>query len=133
MRRCHLASAGPSGPTTRFQHWPGRAYGRLAGTWLLLVCGAGFNFAPACRAAAPSLQSANAAAVDNDAQARVRDLLHQRPRKELSLDGTFKIRHSDGRRSQVPVKYWLRSEEHTSELQSRVDISYAVFCLKKKK
>src|ERR1044071_9979434 len=26
-----------------------------------------------------------------------------------------------------------RSEEHTSELQSRVDISYAVFCLKKKK
>src|ERR1044071_718035 len=26
-----------------------------------------------------------------------------------------------------------RSEEHTSELQSRVDISYAVFCLKKKR
>src|SRR6059058_2967950 len=26
-----------------------------------------------------------------------------------------------------------RSEEHTSELQSRNDISYAVFCLKKKK
>src|ERR1044071_10027428 len=25
-----------------------------------------------------------------------------------------------------------RSEEHTSELQSREDISYAVFCLKKK-
>src|SRR5881628_4082602 len=27
----------------------------------------------------------------------------------------------------------LRSEEHTSELQSLTDISYAVFCLKKKK
>src|SRR6059058_6258654 len=27
----------------------------------------------------------------------------------------------------------IRSEEHTSELQSRNDISYAVFCLKKKK
>src|SRR5213592_5023274 len=26
-----------------------------------------------------------------------------------------------------------RSEEHTSELQSRYDISYAAFCLKKKK
>src|SRR6184192_4887985 len=26
----------------------------------------------------------------------------------------------------------LRSEEHTSELQSPIDISYAVFCLKKK-
>src|SRR5213075_3458373 len=28
---------------------------------------------------------------------------------------------------------WRRSEEHTSELQSRLVISYAVFCLKKKK
>src|SRR6184192_4717685 len=27
----------------------------------------------------------------------------------------------------------VRSEEHTSELQSPIDISYAVFCLKKKK
>src|SRR3546814_7306849 len=29
--------------------------------------------------------------------------------------------------------YALRSEEHTSELQSLTRISYAVFCLKKKK
>src|SRR3546814_5720896 len=29
--------------------------------------------------------------------------------------------------------YWWRSEEHTSELQSLMRISYAVFCLKKKK
>src|SRR3546814_2986557 len=28
---------------------------------------------------------------------------------------------------------WLRSEEHTSELQSLMRISYAVFCLKTKK
>src|SRR3546814_2317391 len=28
---------------------------------------------------------------------------------------------------------WVRSEEHTSELQSLMRISYAVFCLKKKK
>src|SRR3546814_2068512 len=28
---------------------------------------------------------------------------------------------------------WMRSEEHTSELQSLMRISYAVFCLKKKK
>src|SRR3546814_4382041 len=27
---------------------------------------------------------------------------------------------------------WIRSEEHTSELQSLMHISYAVFCLKKK-
>src|SRR3546814_6559120 len=31
------------------------------------------------------------------------------------------------------IFYVLRSEEHTSELQSLMRISYAVFCLKKKK
>src|SRR3546814_2162966 len=33
----------------------------------------------------------------------------------------------------VQVDHVLRSEEHTSELQSLMRISYAVFCLKKKK
>src|SRR3546814_1623986 len=33
----------------------------------------------------------------------------------------------------LPGTYSLRSEEHTSELQSLMRISYAVFCLKKKK
>src|SRR3546814_6396403 len=38
----------------------------------------------------------------------------------------------------APVSVWMvqsayRSEEHTSELQSLMRISYAVFCLKKKK
>src|SRR3546814_1874377 len=32
-----------------------------------------------------------------------------------------------------PVRGGVRSEEHTSELQSLMRISYAVFCLKKKK
>src|SRR3546814_3592901 len=31
------------------------------------------------------------------------------------------------------ISHWRRSEEHTSELQSLMRISYAVFCLKKKK
>src|SRR3546814_4701246 len=35
--------------------------------------------------------------------------------------------------SQLVEAFWLRSEEHTSELQSLMRISYAVFCLKKKK
>src|SRR3546814_4273495 len=40
----------------------------------------------------------------------------------------------DGGASQfVKVINALRSEEHTSELQSLMRISYAVFCLKKKK
>src|SRR3546814_1381194 len=33
----------------------------------------------------------------------------------------------------TPRLIWNRSEEHTSELQSLMRISYAVFCLKKKK
>src|SRR3546814_1232334 len=32
----------------------------------------------------------------------------------------------------ISVSLWGRSEEHTSELQSLMRISYAVFCLKKK-
>src|SRR3546814_5917917 len=32
----------------------------------------------------------------------------------------------------LPARRFLRSEEHTSELQSLMRISYAVFCLKKK-
>src|SRR3546814_4541492 len=32
-----------------------------------------------------------------------------------------------------PATWAMRSEEHTSELQSLMRISYAVFCLKKKK
>src|SRR3546814_6856105 len=56
------------------------------------------------------------------------------------------IKHTDGGLSQVdvdlqsggsitqlPISGRLRSEEHTSELQSLMRISYAVFCLKKKK
>src|SRR3546814_4039017 len=33
----------------------------------------------------------------------------------------------------IRKRQYLRSEEHTSELQSLMRISYAVFCLKKKK
>src|SRR3546814_1610351 len=35
--------------------------------------------------------------------------------------------------SRLGKQLWTRSEEHTSELQSLMRISYAVFCLKKKK
>src|SRR3546814_3877718 len=35
--------------------------------------------------------------------------------------------------AQFPIDIYQRSEEHTSELQSLMRISYAVFCLKKKK
>src|SRR3546814_1258962 len=37
-----------------------------------------------------------------------------------------------GRERRAPARLRRRSEEHTSELQSLMRISYAVFCLKKK-
>src|SRR3546814_7950055 len=39
---------------------------------------------------------------------------------------------TSGRWRQQRPHLWFRSEEHTSELQSLMRISYAVFCLKKK-
>src|SRR3546814_10259652 len=46
---------------------------------------------------------------------------------ELGIAGAARLRQR-GRRQRL-----LRSEEHTSELQSLMRISYAVFCLKKQK
>src|SRR3546814_5812564 len=46
--------------------------------------------------------------------------------------GTFGAHVSDFLLFLFGFSAWLRSEEHTSELQSLMRISYAVFCLKKK-
>src|SRR3546814_5980226 len=42
-------------------------------------------------------------------------------------------RHCSETKASPPPRRSTRSEEHTSELQSLMRISYAVFCLKKKK
>src|SRR3546814_1859323 len=49
-------------------------------------------------------------------------------RGETAID-----RNQRGSADIVELERLLRSEEHTSELQSLMRISYAVFCLKKKK
>src|SRR3546814_1525134 len=65
---------------------------------------------------------------------RVHGFMHAAPgdegesRKTPMTDATAIRRHSG--RGRAPIG---RSEEHTSELQSLMRISYAVFCLKKKK
>src|SRR3546814_3244261 len=47
--------------------------------------------------------------------------------------GVAGVRSDHGeRRGRVDGQHRARSEEHTSELQSLMRISYAVFCLKKK-
>src|SRR3546814_3449949 len=53
-------------------------------------------------------------------------------RYDLSLFLSHKPRSSTGLGRHADAKE-RRSEEHTSELQSLMRISYAVFCLKKKK
>src|SRR3546814_6298382 len=58
---------------------------------------------------------------------------------ELAESLVHDVRHlaiicnADGALGKAPVARSMRSEEHTSELQSLMRISYAVFCLKKKK
>src|SRR3546814_9500065 len=57
------------------------------------------------------------------------------PRGSCSLEtrsGT-KARKAGPEKARAVPKIASRSEEHTSELQSLMRISYAVFCLKKKK
>src|SRR3546814_4291891 len=54
----------------------------------------------------------------------------------MGLNGPTDYRRhrlGDGKRWFVPADAAARSEEHTSELQSLMRISYAVFCLKTKK
>src|SRR3546814_12967028 len=67
--------------------------------------------------------------------------LRGRPRRLQSRSGTLRRLHADVQHVR-PAGGLLtaaldgrrpRSEEHTSELQSLMRISYAVFCLKKKK
>src|SRR3546814_4103805 len=43
------------------------------------------------------------------------------------------MREQRGRKTRIADDAAMRSEEHTSELQSLMRISYAVFCLKKNK
>src|SRR3546814_1358965 len=62
------------------------------------------------------------------AHAKVDDVLAPRSRR-----CPHRVHFGDDIRWQASNTVKFRSEEHTSELQSLMRISYAVFCLKKKK
>src|SRR3546814_5813337 len=57
---------------------------------------------------------------------------HARPHRRGEMSGN-RVRHHRICTAVVGQRILERSEEHTSELQSLMRISYAVFCLKKKK
>src|SRR3546814_8054323 len=65
------------------------------------------------------LRSAHYATFDPSAPGRIESISPGRP-------------GNPHRRWYIERRVWARSEEHTSELQSLMRISYAVFCLKKK-
>src|SRR3546814_10587441 len=74
--------------------------------------------------------------LEGDGPQRARDLRRQllqvpRPGPAHGLHGGRRRVHPRGAHA-APADAAPRSEEHTSELQSLMRISYAVFCLKKK-
>src|SRR3546814_8010770 len=85
-------------------------------------------------------QGIDAATLEGELDLRTAlDLLY-RPIAEIELDGErvyarfllqFLLQFDSWEGKQHPIE--RRSEEHTSELQSLMRISYSVFCLKKKK
>src|SRR3546814_10002126 len=64
-------------------------------------------------------------------------LIWRRPFRNLQPPHDFDVASPQHQRSPAKLRDYrraaIRSEEHTSELQSLMRISYAVFCLKKKK
>src|SRR3546814_5860794 len=72
------------------------------------------------------------------AGANIVEILHQRmfldvPAKSAELEVVMETYDHDHVQRVIEALDRERSEEHTSELQSLMRISYAVFCLKKKK
>src|SRR3546814_2328720 len=65
--------------------------------------------------------------------ARVVDLARRRPDRDRGILVAAWPRAAAGHLARAPPPPVTRSEEHTSELQSLMRISYAVFCLKKQK
>ena len=66
---------------------------------------------------------------------RMAEELKLTPQQQASVDSLIEQKHRQIMALYKPLKSQLdsRSEEHTSELQSLMRSSYAVFCLKKKK
>src|SRR3546814_2394517 len=71
---------------------------------------------------------------DWDAVFHIHDMRHHsHERSAITFHSLFQPCQRGLVESVVVAQLLIRSEEHTSELQSLMRISYAVFCLKKKK
>src|SRR3546814_1990063 len=86
---------------------------------------------------APILRIALSAKAEGDAERQLtllRRYADEDLKKELEpVEGVAAVKVGGGLEDEIQVLIDQRSEEHTSELQSLMRISYAVFCLNKKK
>src|SRR3546814_5117926 len=100
--------------------------------WSSDVCSSDLSFASSRIAGIlASIDAANPIKDASDARSRLNEFTQD---KSYSL-GKVRIDLPYIQISSMPGKFkdYVRSEEHTSELQSLMRISYAVFCLKKNK
>src|SRR3546814_3744963 len=88
---------------------------------------------PCCRAPLPKFQPALIAAVRLSPSVEPECVRTAWPRRSLRSTSKSSFDQLSWPLTHSPASpYQPRSEEHTSELQSLMRISYAVFCLKKK-
>src|SRR3546814_10636869 len=66
-------------------------------------------------------------------QSKHRSDIDDRAASAVSAHGLRRCLRHQEHAFEIDINHHVRSEEHTSELQSLMRISYAVFCLKKKK
>src|SRR3546814_7958029 len=90
-----------------------------------------FPYTPLCRSARVDRLHQPEIAGNADRQAAGDDI-HETARLAVRVEEAVGRRRG-GRRFAAVDRRDLRSEEHTSEIQSLMRISYAVFCLKTKK
>src|SRR3546814_2633458 len=87
----------------------------------------------------PPLSAEMAAAIEKLREGGQTSMIVRRDNKDLGAIGLLDTPRETAREAldklrAIGIKRMImRSEEHTSELQSLMRISYAVFCLKKKK
>src|SRR3546814_3625195 len=108
--------------------------------------GAGDTFAPVARRRHAVMERGQCggvqalvgrqAEVEADIELRAGNLRKHRARhavRQVGVDRRMTLQHQTEQRAKAQeIRIENRSEEHTSELQSLMRISYAVFCLKKK-
>src|SRR3546814_4159549 len=115
------------------------AYEMRISDWSSDVCSSDLELEQALRTRGDAVEVRNAGVSGETTQGGLQRLaftLDGLPRKPdlvlLGLGANDMLRGLDPAQSDRNLRA-MRSEEHTSELQSLMRISYAVFCLKKKK